>query len=245
MRITEVEPVRLRVDLEERPGLERLLDDAVEVDVRRAAPVQLAAGLGAEDAAKVIADTVRPTLGDACRIKVSARLTADAAAGATSIAVRKDARFSLRQAHALAHHEGLWHVLTSLNGYAQPVLTVLGVGLAQFATSQEGGGIVAEYLSGNLGQDRFRKLGERALIVDMAAQGADYLEVFGHLRHRFSQEKAAQMAERVYRGGVLSGGAPFTKDAIYQRGYCRVFNFIRHALEAGEPIFSSRSSAAR
>jgi hypothetical protein len=39
------------------------------------------------------------------------------------------------------------------------------------------------------------------------------------------------MAERVFRGGVVEGGAPFTKDAAYQRGYCRTFNFLRAALE--------------
>ncbi|HSN15772.1 MAG TPA: tyrosine/phenylalanine carboxypeptidase domain-containing protein, partial [Anaeromyxobacteraceae bacterium] len=37
--------------------------------------------------------------------------------------------------------------------------------------------------------------------------------------------------ERVFRGGVVEGGAPFTKDAAYQRGYCRTFNFLRTALE--------------
>jgi hypothetical protein len=125
-------------------------------------------------------------------------------------------------------------VLTSVNGYAQPVLTVLGVGLSRYATSQEGGGIVAEFLSGNGSAERFRELGERALAVDMVAQGADYLELYRHLSRRFSQEKAAQMCERVFRGGVLEGGAPFTKDAIYQRGYCRVFNVLRHAVENGQ-----------
>jgi len=35
----------------------------------------------------------------------------------------------------------------------------------------------------------------------------------------------------VFRGGVLTGGAPFTKDAVYQRGYCRVYNFLRAALD--------------
>ena len=29
----------------------------------------------------------------------------------------------------------------------------------------------------------------------------------------------------------MEGGAPFTKDAAYQRGYCRTFNFLRAALE--------------
>lgn len=186
--------------------------------------------LNAQQAADIIEKLVRPVLGDACRVRVSTTLTADAAAGATSIAVRKDAKFSRRQARALAHHEGMWHVLTSLNGYAQPVLTVLGVGLSGFATAQEGGGVVSEYLSGHLSADRLRELGERALIVDMAAQGADFIEVYRYLRERFPETKAVQLAERVFRGGVMTGGAPFTKDAIYQRGYCRVFNFIRHAV---------------
>ena len=31
------------------------------------------------------------------------------------------------------------------------------------------------------------------------------------------------MCERVFRGGVLTGGAPFTKDATNQRGYVRNF----------------------
>lgn len=190
--------------------------------------------LDAGEAARVIDAIIRPVLGSSCRVRVSNRLIADAAAGATSVALRSDARFSLRRARALAHHEGLWHVLTSVNGYAQPVLSVLGVGLAGYAASQEGGGIVAEYLSGNITSERFRELGERALIVDLAAQGADYLEVYRYLCDRYPADRASRMCERVFRGGVLSGGAPFTKDAVYQRGYCRVFNFIRHAVDSGQ-----------
>ena len=65
----------------------------------------------------------------------------------------------------------------------------------------------------------------------MAARGADFLEVYRYLLARFPPEKAALMSERVFRGGVVEGGAPFTKDAAYQRGYCRTFNFLRAALE--------------
>ena len=46
----------------------------------------------------------------------------------------------------------------------------------------------------------------------MAARGADYLEVYRYLLARFPPKKAALMSERVFRGGVLEGGAPFTKD---------------------------------
>jgi uncharacterized protein (TIGR02421 family) len=179
---------------------------------------------------------VAPHLGGHVQVKESARIVANAAAGATSVAVKKGARFTHKQVEALAHHEGLWHVLTSLNGYHQPTLTVLGVGLPRFTMAQEGGGIVSEYLARSVTDDRFRELGERTIAVDLAIQGADYLQVFSYLRERgFQEEKAAQMCERVFRGGVIRGGAPFTKDAVYGRGYCRMFNFIRHAVNHNDP----------
>jgi len=185
----------------------------------------------AEEAAARVAALCNPLLGGHVQVLVKARLTANAAAGATRITLRKGARFSERQVRALAHHEGLWHVLTSMNGLRQPVLTVLGVGLPGATESQEGGGIVAEFLTGNITDERYIELGERTISIDMAARGADFLEVYRYLLARFPPQKAAQMSERVFRGGVLEGGAPFTKDAAYQRGYCRTFNFLRAAVE--------------
>jgi uncharacterized protein (TIGR02421 family) len=185
----------------------------------------------AEEAAEKVAEICNPLLGGHVQVTVRSKLTANAAAGATRVTLRKGARFSERQVRALAHHEGLWHVLTSLNGHRQPVLTVLGIGLPHYTESQEGGGIVAEYLTGNITDERYIELGERTIAIDMAARGADFLEVYRYLLARFPPEKAALMSERVFRGGVLEGGAPFTKDAAYQRGYCRTFNFIRAALE--------------
>ena len=187
--------------------------------------------LSAAAAAKLLHRICDPLLGGQVKVVVRSRLTANAAAGATRITLKRGARFSPRQVRALAHHEGLWHVLTSLNGFRQPVLTVLGVGLPRHTESQEGGGIVAEYLTGNITDERYIELGERTIAIDMAARGADFLEVYRYLLARFPQQKAAQMSERVFRGGVVEGGAPFTKDAAYQRGYCRTFNFLRAALE--------------
>ncbi len=185
----------------------------------------------AEEAARAVERICKPYLGARVKVSVRARLTANAASGATRVTLKKGVLFTPRQVRALAHHEGLWHVLTSLNGFAQPVLTVLGVGLPRHTESQEGGGVVAEFLSGNITDERYIELGERTICVDMAARGADYLEVFRYLSARFPAARAAQLAERVFRGGVVAGGAPFTKDAAYQRGYCRTFNFLRAALE--------------
>jgi len=187
--------------------------------------------LSAAQAARMVHQICDPLLGGQVKVVVRTRLTANAAAGATRITLRKGARFSLRQVRALAHHEGLWHVLTSLNGFRQPVLTVMGVGLPRHTESQEGAGIVAEYLTGNITDERYIELGERTIAIDMAARGADFLEVYRYLLARFPPQKAAQMSERVFRGGLVEGGAPFTKDAAYQRGYCRTFNFLRASLE--------------
>jgi uncharacterized protein (TIGR02421 family) len=186
----------------------------------------------AEEAAREVERICGPYLGGQVKVSVRARLTANAASGATHVAIKKGVLFTPRQVRSLAHHEGLWHVLTSKNGFAQPVLTVLGVGLPRHTESQEGGGVVAEFLSGNITDERYIELGERTICVDMAARGADYLEVFRYLASRFPAHRAAQLCERVFRGGLLTGGAPFTKDATYQRGYCRTFNFLRAALEA-------------
>ena len=187
--------------------------------------------LSAAQAARLVHHICDPLLGGEVKVVLRQKLTANAAAGATHITLRKGARFSVRQARALAHHEGLWHVLTSLNGFRQPVLTVLGLGLARHTESQEGAGIVAEYLTGNITDERYIELGERTITIDMAARGADFLEVYRYLLARFPPQKAAQVSERVFRGGLVEGGAPFTKDAAYQRGYCRTFNFLRATQE--------------
>jgi uncharacterized protein (TIGR02421 family) len=192
------------------------------------------ATIPAEEAAVQVKALCDPYLGGKVKVQVRSRLTANAASGATRVTLKKGVLFSPRQVRALAHHEGLWHVLTSLNGFAQPVLTVLGVGLPRHTESQEGGGVMAEFLSGNVTDERFIELGERTICVDMAARGADFLEVYRYLAAKFPPRRAAQLCERVFRGGLLSGGAPFTKDAVYQRGYCRTFNFLRAALEQND-----------
>src|SRR5436305_3372441 len=83
------------------------------------------ATLHAEQCAARIRSIVQPILGESCEVKLSHGLAAAAAAGPRSIAVRADARFTPRQARALAHHEGLWHVLTTRTGAAQTILSVL------------------------------------------------------------------------------------------------------------------------
>jgi hypothetical protein len=69
----------------------------------------------------------------------------------------------------------------------------------------------------------------------MAIDGADFLEVYRYFLERTggSEPQAFENARRVFRGGVLTGRAPFTKDGVYIEGLLRVHNFLRAAVQLG------------
>jgi hypothetical protein len=46
-------------------------------------------------------------------------------------------------------------------------------------------------------------------------------------------QQSFENARRVFRGGVLTGGSPFTKDIVYLDGLLRVHNFLRTMVAAG------------
>lgn len=57
---------------------------------------------------------------------------------------------------------------------------------------------------------------------------ADFLEVYAFFMERTGDaDQAFESARRVFRGGVLTGGAPFTKDVVYLMGLMSVNYFIR------------------
>ena len=61
----------------------------------------------------------------------------------------------------------------------------------------------------------------------MAIDGADFIEVFKFfVKKNNSKNQAFESARRVFRGGLLTGGAPFTKDIVYLDGLIRVYNFL-------------------
>ena len=80
-----------------------------------------------------------------------------------------------------------------------------------------------------------RRISDRVLAIQTAEQGADFLEVYRFFLGRGYDEAAAfDGARRVFRGGLLEGGAPFTKDVCYLDGLLRVTNFLRIALTRGQ-----------
>ena len=69
----------------------------------------------------------------------------------------------------------------------------------------------------------------------MAADGADFIEVFRYYNQRIQDKyNAYESTRRVFRGGVMSGGAPFTKDIVYLDGLLRVHNFLRVVVSSGK-----------
>ncbi|MGQ0723176.1 MAG: flavohemoglobin expression-modulating QEGLA motif protein [Candidatus Eiseniibacteriota bacterium] len=161
-------------------------------------------------------------------------LSANALAGPRAIRIRRTASFTDKDVDQLIHHEAYVHVGTSLNGRAQLDLPILAAGHAGTTRTQEGLAVFAEFVSGSMDLDRLSRLAGRVRAIQMAAEGANFLELFRFFQDRGAEPaQAFESARRVFRGGVLEGGAPFTKDVVYLDGLLRVHNFLRAVVVQG------------
>jgi uncharacterized protein (TIGR02421 family) len=164
---------------------------------------------------------------------------ASATASADEIKLKRTARFSPRDLRQIEFHEGQVHVATALNGRAQPVLVFLGVPTARTTSTQEGLAVLTEFLTRSTSLQRVRRIADRVLAIESAEEGASFLDVFRFFHDRGYEDSAAfDGARRVFRGGILEGGAPFTKDVCYLDGLLRVTNFLRIALTRGQSSFA-------
>lgn len=171
---------------------------------------------------------------DAPRVELVDKLSANALATSGKISIRRDARFTDRDASQLLNHEAYIHVATSLNGKAQTHLPILAAGHPNTTRTQEGLAVFAEIISGSMELDRLRRLADRVFAIQMAVEGADFLEVYRYFLGRVGDpDQAFENARRVFRGGVITGGAPFTKDVVYLFGLLGVSNAIRAFFAAG------------
>lgn len=187
----------------------------------------------AEDAARRLEDRLADFFGDA-RVRVDADddILADAAAGSDYVKVRRGATFSPRDIDILEVHEGWVHVATSLNGQAQPVAKWLAKGPPRTTVVQEGLAALLEIFTFRTYPRRARRVNDRVLAVDKAEDGANFLDVFEWFRTEgYEEEECFHSTRRVFRGGVIEGGAPFTKDACYCKGVVLNYAFIRCAIQ--------------
>ncbi len=208
------------VELSDELGADLLADDSnvnIPADVLRA---DLAGTLDAFFGAGTIS------------VEVDAELTAKAAAGATRIRLRGGASFSEYDRHQLLAHEAFVHSLTALNGRRQPLLTSLARTSPRVTATQEGLAVFAELMSGAIDITRLKRISLRILAIDMALNGADFVEVYQYFSAcGQSTADSFHSAQRVFRGVPLTGGAAFAKDNVYLSGLLTVHTFFRWALK--------------
>ena len=171
---------------------------------------------------------------DAPKVVIDNELSSNAIAGRRRIRIRKTAIFTDKDVDQLLHHEAYIHVATSINGHAQDHLKILSAAHAGTTKTQEGLAVFAEFISGNIDLDRLRRLSDRVVAIQMAIDGADFIEVYRfYEKITKNKEQAFESTRRVFRGGLISGKAPFTKDIVYLDGLLRVHNFLRVVVSAG------------
>ncbi len=169
-------------------------------------------------------------------------IAAKAVAGVDGVRIKRGVRFSRRDLAQLEFHEGHVHVATALNGRAQPVMPFIGYPSPRATATQEGLAVLTEFLTQTTSIVRMRRLADRTLAIKMAEEAADFCQLYEFFLAQGHDESAAfDSARRVCRGGLVAGGAPFTKDVCYLDGLLRVTNFLRVALVKGHleyvPLF--------
>lgn len=170
---------------------------------------------------------------DSVRVKLSDDIIADAAAGAEFIKIRANGMFSKRDLRVYEVHEGWVHLGTTLNGLNQPICTFLSKGPPSSTVTQEGLAIIMEIFTFSSHPSRMQGLTDRITAINMAENGANFIEVFDFFREQgFHDEEAYVRSSRVFRGSLPTGG-PFTKDLVYNKGFILIYNYIRLAIQRG------------
>jgi uncharacterized protein (TIGR02421 family) len=132
---------------------------------------------------------------------------------------------------ALLQHEVGTHIVTYVNGAAQP-LRQLAAGLAEYDELQEGLGILAEYLVDGITPARMRVLAGRVVAARAVEEGAEFVDTFRLLAggHGFAAGTAFDIATRAHEGGG------HTRDLIYLRGFVRLQEYLAEGGEL-EPLY--------
>ncbi|MEZ4406285.1 MAG: DUF1704 domain-containing protein [Polyangiales bacterium] len=161
-------------------------------------------------------------------------LAAKVVAGRTRVRVRRGATFAPDEAAGLYHHEVETHALSAQNGAAQAEATFLRGGGPRSTRAQEGLAVYAELHHNALSVERLERLARRVKLVAMAESGADFVELFRYLTGLGEAPRDAWLdAQRVCRGGLATGGAPYTKDAAYLAGLLDVQAFLSAVTRGG------------
>jgi uncharacterized protein (TIGR02421 family) len=164
-------------------------------------------------------------------------LSAKVIAGTTRVRVREGAHFGRLEAEGLFLHEIETHALTAQNGRAHPKFPLLAAGGPRTTRTQEGLAVFSELMGRALSTPRLMRLAKRVELVAMAEDGASFLDLYRHLLSEGANERDAYLdVQRICRGGMVTGGAPFTKDACYLAGLVDIYDFMQRALVLRTPL---------
>ncbi|OOG57075.1 hypothetical protein B0E47_07040 [Rhodanobacter sp. B05] len=217
---SNLDAARYFVELSDELGADLLADDSSDCLSAETLRDELAATLDAFFGAGTI------------NVEIDPELTAKAAAGATRIRLRGGASFNEYDHHQLLAHEAFVHSLTALNGRQQPLLASLGRTSPRVTATQEGLAVFAELMSGAIDIGRLKRISLRILAIDMALNGADFVEVYKFFSScGQTAADSFHSAQRVFRGVPPGGGAAFAKDNVYLSGLLTVHTFFRWALK--------------
>ncbi len=225
--------------LAHEPGNVLQLAQKFEASIDRLNHLNLGAPPSACHLAEGVADALTHAVGEMFKhqappVILVDELSANVLAGAKQIRVRRGACFTDKDIGQLIQHEAYVHVATALNGRAQSGVRLLGASHPGTTKTQEGLAVFAEFITGCMDLDRMRRLSDRVIAIQMAIEGADFIAVYRFFLDRgVAREQAYENSRRVFRGGTLSGGAPFTKDIVYLDGLIRVHNFLAMAAAKG------------
>jgi uncharacterized protein (TIGR02421 family) len=186
--------------------------------------------------AKHLDEVVRPTFGEHTpHFVIDDGLAAKAAAGASRVRIRGNTNFAPLDIGQLAQHEVFVHSATMRNGMEQPFLKSLGLGSPRTTRTQEGLATLAELITSTIDLTRLRRIALRIKGIQLALDGADFIEVFQFFLESGQDEfESYQSAMRVFRGGDVRGGICFTKDGVYVQGLVFVHTFLRKAIQKGK-----------
>ncbi|MEO7329127.1 MAG: flavohemoglobin expression-modulating QEGLA motif protein [Minicystis sp.] len=162
------------------------------------------------------------------------RATAKVVAGMSRVRIRPDATFTACEADGLWHHEIETHALTAHNGAAQASAPFLRSGGPRTTRTQEGLAVFSELYNRTLSVQRLERLAVRVKLVEMAEQGATFIDLHRYLVAAGATPRDAYFdAQRICRGGLCTGGAPFTKDVCYLAGLLEVYAFLSAVTRGG------------
>jgi len=183
---------------------------------------------------------------DTVEVVIDPNMASKALAGATRIRVRGSAVFSQLDKDQLLYHEAYVHTATQLNGRKQVNLQTLGLGAPRTTRTQEGIAVLAELITNSIDISRLRRVALRVIAVNMALEGADFIELFKFFVDAGQTEiEAVRSTQRIFRGGAVTGGVVFTKDAVYLPGLLEVHTFLRVAIRDNRPDLARNLFAGR